>query len=851
MSEVIQSRLIEEEMKSNYIDYAMSVITARALPDARDGLKPVHRRILFSMHDMGIKNNKPFVKSARIVGDCFKYHPHGDVALYESLVRMAQDFSLRYTLITGHGNFGNLSFPHSPAHMRYTEAKLAKIGEELLVDLEKNTVDFVPNFDASLKEPVVLPAKFPNLLVNGSSGIAVGMTTNIPPHNLSEICDAIIALIEKPNLLVDDLFRYVKGPDFPTGGLILGASGLKQAYLTGRGKILVRAKAEVQDKKILITEIPYQVNQTTLIEGIVELVKNKVIEGIRDIRDESDRRGMSLVILLKDFANPEVVLNQLYKHSQLQETFGINMLALDKNRPKLLPLLTALELYLDHRKEVVTRRAQFDLDKAQQRMHILNGLLIALQNISLIIEFLKKTKDPASAKDGLIASYQLSEMQAQAILEMRLQRLTGLEQEKIRIEHAELVTLVAELKDILAKPERILRIIRDELIEMKTLYGDARRTVILDGDLDSTPSNDLSLIQKEDIVITLTHDGYMKQVPLETYRQQHRGGKGIIATTTHEEDIVEHVFVTSNHHLLLVFTNLGRIHWLPAHQVPEGSRYGRGKNVVNLLSLGVQEKISTILPIEKFSENIFVVFATKNGILKKTALSAYENIRKGGISAINLRDNDKLVQVRLTPGNLEMVIASKFGMAVKFNDADVSVVGRNATGVRGMKLGTDDEVVGLEVALRNGYLLTVTENGFGKRTEMSEYRLIHRGGKGVINIQTSERNGKVVAIKTVKDTDEILIMSKKGSVIRTAEKDISIVGRNTQGVRLMRVEDGDVVTTVARVNTNGNGNNHVQNADLSPSVPLVPPPILPGDQVDDEMDDEELEDDLEEVHEEE
>ncbi|MEK6940416.1 MAG: DNA gyrase subunit A [Nanoarchaeota archaeon] len=799
MPEQIQQKLVEDEMKANYINYAMSVITSRALPDVRDGLKPVHRRLLYSMHGMGLKNNKPFVKSARIVGDCFRYHPHGDSAIYDSLVRMAQDFSLRYPLINGHGNFGSVDFT-TPAHMRYTEARLAKIGEELLSDIEKNTVNLIPNFDASTQEPVVLPSKFPNLLVNGSSGIAVGMATNIPPHNLTETCDALVALIDNPDISVEELMSFIKGPDFPTGGLIIGTNGIKNAFITGRGKIIVRARTEIKDKRIIIREIPYQTNKATIIEEIADLVRTKVIEGIRDIRDESDRGGMSIVLILKDSANPEVLSNQLFKHSQLQSTFGVNMLALDKSRPVLFPLKLALESYILHRKEVVTRRTQFDLEVSQKRLHILAGLSIALQNIDPIIVLLKKAENAEVAKQSLTANYNLSDIQSQAILDMKLQKITGLERERIQTEHDELIKFIAELKSLLDNPKRILGIVKDEAIEMKTLYGDSRRTEIiqLDNEADLILESK-DLIQEADVVITITKAGYIKQIPLVTYRQQKRGGRGIVGAATKKEDIVEQMFITSNHNTLLVFTNLGKVHWLPVFHVPEISRYGLGTALVNLLQLVDGEMISAVLPIKNFSDPLFILFATKKGVIKKTSLSDFSNPRRGGIASIKLREGDNLVQARLTPKNLEIILASKNGMAVRFSDKDVPSVGRNASGVRGIKLDSDDEVIGMEVALPAGFLLTVTENGFGKRTEISEYRLTRRGGKGVINIQTSERNGKVVGIKTVKENNEVMLMSENGIIIRTNAKDIGVVGRNTQGVRLMRLDQNDKLTTIARV----------------------------------------------------
>ncbi len=808
MPEEIQQKLIQEQMKEAYLDYSMSVIVGRALPDIRDGLKPVHRRILFSMWDNGWKSASKFVKSAKVVGAVIgNLHPHGDAAVYDSMVRMAQDFSLRYPLVDGQGNFGNIDGDSAAAY-RYTEAKLNKLTEELLADIDKETVDLAPNFDNSLKEPVVLPSKFPNLLANGSSGIAVGMATNIPPHNIMELIEGIVKFIENQEISIDELMNHVKGPDFPTGGIILGTAGIKSAYRTGRGKLIVRSKVEIKDQRITVLEIPYQVNKTQLIEGIVELINNKAVEGISDIRDESDKRGMSLVIEIKKSFNSETVLNQLYKHSQLQTTFGIIMLALEGNQPKIFNLKEAVSSYVLHRKEIVTRRTRFELKKAEDRLHILDGLIICLRNIDAIVALIKKSKDPNVARQGLIANYDLSEMQAQAILDLKLQRLTSLEQDKINKEHNELIEIVKELKDILSKEPRIYAIIKDELLDIKNRFGDERRTEIIES--DSEPEADeSSLINEEDVVVTITNEGYIKQTSLELYKQQKRGGKGIIATTTKEEDIVSHLFITSNHNSLLFFTNKGKVHWLKVYQIPEASRYSKGKAIVNLLNLK-DEKISAVLPVAEFKENLYLLFATKKGILKKTSLIEYSRPRQGGIAAINLKEGDDLVQVRLTPGNLDMILATKKGLAMRFNEADVSPVGRNAAGVIGIRLDKDDEVIGLEVALKSGKLLTVTENGYGKRTEIEEYRHIRRGGKGVINIQTSERNGDVIGIKTVKDNDEIMLISKNGVIIRVPVSDMSIIGRNTQGVRIMKLDETDKVKTIARVisETSHNGNGH-------------------------------------------
>ncbi|HLD15867.1 MAG TPA: DNA gyrase subunit A [Candidatus Nanoarchaeia archaeon] len=795
MPEQIQTRLIEEEMKSNYLDYAMSVITARALPDARDGLKPVHRRILFSMHGMNLNNNKPFVKSARIVGDCFKYHPHGDVALYESLVRMAQDFSLRYILVNGHGNFGTQDFSQ-PAQMRYTEARLSKIGEEMLKDLDKETVDFVPNFDGSLKEPTILPSNFPNLLVNGSSGIAVGMATNIPPHNLTEVSDAIIKTIDNPEISYEELFTIIKGPDFPTGAIILGKSGIKDAYTTGRGKIIVKAKASIEERKIIFTEIPYQLNKSLLLENIASLVNEKRLEGISDLRDESNKEGMRIVVQLKKDADPNVVLNQLYSLTSLKSSFGVIMLALHEGQPKVMNLKEIIGYYIQHRRQVTIRRLNFELKEALDKAHLLEGLIIALSNVDEVVQGIKSSQNVEEARTFLTNKYQLSEVQANAILDMKLQKLTSLETDKIKKEHAELLVLIAELKAILDSNQRIMEIIKKELEELKEKYGDARRTSIEDSEDGEFIREDM--IKEEDVVITLTNSGYIKQIPLDTYKQQRRGGKGIIGTETKETDVVENLFVTSNHNSLLFFTNKGKIHWLKAYEVPVASRYAQGKAVVNLLNMEKDEKVKTLLPISQFDANKFLIFATKQGIVKKTSLAEYSNPRKGGIIAINLRDADELIQVALTDGSKELIMGTRNGNAVRFNENDVSVMGRNATGVRGIKLEMNDGVIGLETAIAGTTVLTVTEKGFGKRTPVDDYRLIRRGGSGVINIKVTEKNGKVAAIKTVFDDDEIMLITEKGVIIRVNAKDISVIGRNTQGVTIMRV-DNDKVRTVAKI----------------------------------------------------
>ncbi|MFH1332118.1 MAG: DNA gyrase subunit A [archaeon] len=818
----IQKRLIEEEMKESYVDYAMSVIVGRALPDVRDGLKPVHRRVLYTMYQLGLLHNKPFRKSATVVGNVMaKLHPHGDAAIYDTLVRMAQAFSLRYPLVDGQGNFGSVD-GDAAAAMRYTEARLSKIAEELLVDIEKETVDFVPNFDNTAKEPSILPAKLPNLLINGSSGIAVGMATNVPPHNIKEVIDAVVAAIDNPDIDVADLVEKLPAPDFPTGAFIVGRSGIHSAYTTGRGKIILRAKTHVEEKKdrksIIVTEIPYQVNKALLIESIADLVKDKKVEGISDIRDESDKKGMRIVIELKKGVDDTILLNQLFKNTQLQTTFGVIMLALVDGQPKILNLKDIVLNYIKHRKEVVTKGTQFDLKKAERKAHILEGLKIALGKIDDVIKTIKASKDPAFAKVELVKKFSLSEVQSQAILDMRLQRLTSLEQDKIKKDYDETIELIKKLKDILASQQKILGIIKDGLFDIANNFSDARRTQILD--IEEYIELE-ELIPHEDVVVNVTHSGYIKQLPVSTYKQQRRGGKGIIGTDLKEEDVVEQFFTTANHNYILFFSNKGQVYWLKAYQIPQASRYSKGKAIVNLLNLKEEEKITALVPIPTFEGEHYLLMATKKGVLKKTLLSEYSRPRKGGIIGITLKLGDELVKVRLTPGILNMVLATKKGFAVKFSEKDVNPVGRQAMGVRGIRLSKDDEVIGMEVGLEAGTLLTVTENGFGKRTPISDYRLIKRGGKGVINIKTSSRNGNVITVRTVTDSDEIILMSQKGVVIRVPASDIPSIGRNTQGVRIMKLEAGDKVKTVDRVIISEKNNNikshdnNIENSDAS------------------------------------
>ena len=798
-------RPIDQEMKGSYIDYAMSVIVGRALPDVRDGLKPVHRRILYAMNDLGIVHNKPFKKSARIVGECLgKYHPHGDTAVYDSLVRMAQDFSLRYRLIDGQGNFGSVDGDNA-ASMRYTEARTKKIAEEMLEDLEKETVLFVDNFDGSLKEPSVLPSKVPNLLINGSSGIAVGMATNIPPHNITETCTAIIRILENPEISVQELLQIMHGPDFPTGGIICGRNGIAEYFATGRGKVLVRGKTHIEKKhekeSIIITEIPYMTNKALMIESLAEHIKNKVIEGISDIRDESDRDGMRAVIELKRDAISDVVLNNLYKHTNLQTTFGIILLALVNNEPKILPMKEVITEFIKHRKHVVVKRTEFDLRKAEERAHILEGLIIALNNIDKAVALIKASKSVELARQGLMNSFTLSEIQANAILEMKLQRLTSLEQDKIREEHKGLLTLIADLKDILAKEMRVIDIIINELRKLIEEYGDTRKTEISETD-EQLEIEDL--IPQESVAITITHAGYIKRLPVATYKSQRRGGKGIVATTTKDEDFVEDLFVANTHDYILFFTNTGKVHWLKVYRVPEASRIAKGKAIVNLLELPENEKITAFIPISKFDDKHYLLMVTKKGIVKKTNLDAYSNVRAGGIIAITVEDGDELVTVLLTDGSKQIILATAEGNAVKFEEEDARPIGRSGKGVIGIRLQGNDCVIGAVIADENKTLLTITENGYGKRTDISEYRLINRGGSGVINIQCSERNGKVVAIKPVVDDDEIMLISKDGIVIRILSHDVSVIGRNTQGMRIMRLDEKDKVVSAAKIINEGN-----------------------------------------------
>ena len=794
MPEEIKPKLIEEEMQESYLNYAMSVIIGRALPDVNDGLKPVHRRILYSMWDNNWKSTSKSVKSAKVIGAVIgNLHPHGDLAVYDSLVRMAQSFSLRYPLIKGQGNFGSIDGDPAAAY-RYTEAKLSKISEELLIDIEKNTVKFVPNFDGSLEEPTVLPAKLPNLLINGSYGIAVGMATNIPPHNLNEVIDACIAFIKNKEISIDELMDYVKGPDFPTGSLILGKLGIRKAYETGRGTITIRGLCEIEDKKIIISEIPYQLNKVHLIEAIANLVKNKKIIGISDIRDESDRKGMRIVIILKRDSNSNLILNQLYRKTQLEKTFGIINLALVNGEPKILTLKEIIFNFIQHRKNIVIKRTKFDLEKSEKRAHILLGLKKALENIDKIVKTIKESDKVEIAKEKLIKIFELSQEQSSAILDMKLQKLTSLETSKINQEYEELIKLITKLKDILANESEIYEIIKKELLELKKKYGDERKTKIID---IKEEIQDEDLIKKENVVVTITHQGYINRLPLETYKQQKRGGKGVRATGTKEGDFVNNLFITNTHSYLMFFSNLGQVYWEKAYNVPSGSRYSKGTNLINLFRLSKDEKINTIIPVSEFKKDYYLNMITKNGLIKKTSLEKYSKPRKGGIVAINLKDGDDLIGVILTNNSEEFIVGSSHGLAVRFNEKQVRAVGRNSSGVLAIRLRKGDKVVGFDIAKDS--LLTITENGYGKRTNIKDYRLINRGGKGVINIKTTQRNGNVIGVKCVSSKDDLIFITKKGNLIRTSAKNISKIGRNTQGLKLMKLSEGDKVISLSKI----------------------------------------------------
>lgn len=799
-------RTIEAEMKRAFIDYSMSVIMSRALPDVRDGLKPVHRRILYAMNDMGLTHQKPYKKSARVVGEVLgKYHPHGDMAVYDALVRMAQDFSLRYTLIDGQGNFGSID-GDAPAAMRYTEVRLSKIAELMLEDIEKDTVEWTDNFDGTLKEPVVLPAKLPNLLVNGSSGIAVGMATNMPPHNLKEIVDGIIAVIDEPEISVLELMDIIRGPDFPTGGIIYGKTGILNAYKDGKGTIKIRAKAHIEEqnnrKRIVVTELPYQVNKSNLLVNIADLVRNKRIEGISDLRDESDREGMRIVIELKQDAIEDVVLTQLYKHTEMQTTFGISNLAIVDGEPKVLGLKELIEHYINYRIEIITRRTKYELKKARENLHILEGFIIALKNIDEVIKIIKSSKTVEEARDRLIERFSITEIQAKAILDMKLQKLTGMEIEGVERDYNETKKLIQELEKLISTRENILNEIKRELIEIKEKFGDERKTEIVEEEIDIDIED---LIPVQDVVVMITNSGYIKRIPVELYRTQRRGGKGLLGIETKEEDVVVDSFIASTHDYIMFFTNKGKAYWLKCYRIPEGGRHSKGKAIINLLpKLEEGEHIETAIPVHEFDDKHYLIFCTRNGIVKKTILSAYSNIRTNGIRALILDENDELVDTKLSDGEQTIMIATANGQACKFSEKEVRPMGRAARGVIGIRLDKDDRVVSMDIVKEESTLLTITENGYGKRTSISEYRKTHRGSKGVITIVTNERNGKVVFVKEVKDDDEIMVTTKQGMMVRIPIKDIRVQGRNTMGVRIMKIENNDKVVSVAKIVKNNN-----------------------------------------------
>lgn len=797
---------IEEEMKSSYLSYAMSVIVGRALPDVRDGLKPVHRRILFAMHELDLEHSKPYKKSARIVGEVLgKYHPHGDVAVYDTLVRMVQDFSLRYPLIDGQGNFGSVD-GDAPAAMRYTEARLSRISNEMLRDIEKNTVDFSPNFDVSLEEPVILPTVLPNLLINGSGGIAVGMATNIPPHNLSEVIDGVICFIDNPEIQPKELMRHIKGPDFPTGGIICGREGIQQAYSTGRGKLTLRSKVNVEHQKsgkdlIVATEIPYQVNKANLIEAIADLATEKKVEGITDIRDESDKDGMRIVLELRRDVEPQIIINYLYKHTQLEITYGIIMLALTNGRPKVLNLKEVLSHYIGHRKEVIRRRTRFELERAQKRAHILEGFKIALKFLDKVIKTIRSSKTAAIAKEALMDKFDLSDVQAQAILEMQLQRLTALERDKIDAEYLDLIKKIELYKSILASEKKIENLIKEELADVKKKYGDERKTAIM-GKIEEIEIEDL--IAEEDVVVTISSAGYIKRLAVSAYRKQRRGGKGVTAMETREEDFVKHLFVASTKNYLLVFSNKGRVYWLRVFEIPQAGRQAKGKAIVNILQMEQGEGISSVIPVKEFSEGKFLVMCTKKGLIKKTGLSAFSNPRKGGIIGISLDKDDLLMDTDLTNGDQEILLATRLGKSIRFKEKQVRDMGRQAKGVKGTSLAKKDEIIGLDIlsATMNktqAALLTVTTGGFAKRTALKDYRLQSRGGKGIINIKTTSKNGEAIGVMVVEPHDEMLVVTQQGMIVRCPVKDIRQTGRNTQGVRLISLDKKDAVVSAAKV----------------------------------------------------
>lgn len=809
MTELVDGKIvpidIENEMRKSYLLYSMSVIVGRALPDVRDGLKPIHRRILYAMHGLGLTADKPYRKSATVVGEVMgNYHPHGDAAIYDALVRMAQDFSMRNTLVDGHGNFGSVD-GDPPAAMRYTETRMTRLAAHMLADIEKDTVNFVPNFDGSKKEPEVLPARFPQLLVNGSSGIAVGMATNIPPHNLVETIDGTIELIDNPDATIEDLMEHIKGPDFPTGGLILGTQGIREAYHTGRGSIKVRARARIEPMsggrhRIVVTEIPYQVNKARMIERIAQLARDKRIEGITDLRDESDREGLRIVMELKRDANPNVVLNQLYKHTPMETTFGAIMLVLVDNEPRVLNLKEMLHYYIEHQKEVVTRRTQYDLSKAEERAHILEGLRIALDHIDEIISLIRASRTREIAREGLITKFGLSDRQAQAILEMRLQSLTGLEREKIEQEYEEVCALIAHLREILGNEQLLLGVIKDELIEIRDKFGDPRRSEITQ-DFSELEIEDL--IAAEDVVVTMSNQGYIKRLPINAYKAQRRGGKGVTGMATREEDFVEHLFITNTHDTILFFTNMGKVYSLKGYEIPEAQRHARGTAVVNLIELDPGEAVTALMPVSKFDEDVYVFMATKKGTVKKTELSAFANIRRSGIIGISLAPDDELIAVRMTGGDDEILLVTKDGMSIRFRQDNVRAMGRTAAGVRGINLDKGDAVVGMDIARDNADVLIITSAGYGKRTPVVEYRPQNRAGKGLKACRLTDKTGNIVGVKLVREENEMMLTTMAGYVIRFQISDVPKMGRLTQGVKVMSLDDGDQVISIARVSSKG------------------------------------------------
>lgn len=795
--ENIIARPIVEEMKTSFIDYSMSVIMGRALPDVRDGLKPVHRRILFAMNDMGLSSNKQHKKSARVVGEVLgKYHPHGDAAVYDAMVRMAQDFSLRYPLIDGQGNFGSIDGDQAAA-MRYTEARLGKISNEILQDINKGTIEWRDNFDGSLSEPVVLPSKLPNLLVNGSSGIAVGMATNMPPHNLGEVIDAIIAYIDDSEIDIYSLMELMPGPDFPTGGKIQGRQGILEGYSTGKGLVKVRATVHIEDNKIIVTELPYQVNKSSVIKSIADLVKKGIIEGISDLIDQSDREGMRMVIKLKTGTFPEVILNHLYKHTALESTFGISNVALIDGEPRLLSLSNLIKYFVCHRIDIITKRTQFDLDKSEEREHILSGLITAVQNITTVIKIIQASSEISEAKGDLMKKFQFSDTQVKEILSMRLQQLTNLESQSMITEQKEIKEKIQQLKIILSNPEEVKKIIKNELLEIKDKYGDERRTEIVDVTEEIL---DEDLIPEEDVVITTTKDGYIKRLPLDTYRTQKRGGKGMIGIKTKEEDYPINVFISSTHNYLLFFSNKGKVYWLKTYRIPEAGRQGKGRAIVNLLpQLDTEEYINNVIPVDDFEGNKHLIFSTKKGLIKKTKLSKYSHPRVTGIFAIELRPDDEVIGTRISDGKMDIILATKNGKAIRFNEEDIRPIGRKAIGVKGINLTKNDEVISMITAKENAKILTVTENGFGKRTALNDYRKTKRGGKGIITIKVNQRNGQVISLKNVNEDEDIILSSRNGKIIRVPVSEIRLQGRNTMGVRIMNLDEDDKVIDIAKV----------------------------------------------------